>query len=71
LEEDRLVLACGAKAEWAKAFDDDTAEVTAAQLREWPFVLPEIDAAVRQDWDDRFARLQLSPRCRYLQRKWV
>ncbi len=56
LEEDKLVLACGAKSEWATEFEDGAAEVTAAQLKEWPFVLPETDAAVRQEWDDRLAK---------------
>lgn len=59
LGDDRLLLACGATAKWAADFADESAEVTAAQVGAWPFVLPETDAAVRQDWEARLTKARV------------
>jgi DNA-binding transcriptional LysR family regulator len=55
LPDDELVLACAAKSAWEPEFKKVT-EVTAARLKDWPLVLPEADAAVRQAWEEKVGR---------------
>ena len=55
LEDDELVLACGAKSQWAAAFATET-PVKLDELQSWPLVLPEADSALRQQFDELLRR---------------
>jgi DNA-binding transcriptional LysR family regulator len=60
VSDDELVLACAAKSPWYGGFVDIRRPVTLEELLQWPLALPEPDAAVRRQWDERMRRHQLT-----------
>lgn len=60
LHRDDLVLACGVRSPWAAAFDRPD-PVPADELGDWPLVLPEADAAIRKQWDEKVGRQARAP----------
>lgn len=60
LPDDEIVLACAAKSAWATAFAADR-PAAASELVGWPLVLPEADAAVRRQFDEKLRRQASRP----------